>query len=109
MSIPCMLEKDCNGYPISTFPPCYVFQMIFTASAPRLIQSIGCYVHNKNGALKQLWSTNTDVSDLIIDLIFLSPSSSPGLRRHQAQTVWNSACSNNLNHVMYISVTFYII
>ena len=24
---PCMLEKDCNGKPISTFPPCYAFQM----------------------------------------------------------------------------------
>ena len=23
--------KDCNGNPISTFPPCYAFQMIFTA------------------------------------------------------------------------------
>ena len=27
VSIPCMLEKDCNGNPISTFPPCYAFQM----------------------------------------------------------------------------------
>ena len=27
MSIPCMLEKDCNGNPISTLPPCYAFQM----------------------------------------------------------------------------------
>ena len=26
-SISCMLEKDCNGNPISTFPPCYAFQM----------------------------------------------------------------------------------
>ena len=25
--IPCMLEKDCNGNPISTFPPYYAFQM----------------------------------------------------------------------------------
>ena len=34
--------------------PCYAFQMIFTALAPRLIQSISCNVHNKNRALKQL-------------------------------------------------------
>ena len=27
VSIPCMLEKDCNGNPISNFPPCYAFQM----------------------------------------------------------------------------------
>ena len=27
VSIPCMLEKDCNGHPISTFPACYAFQM----------------------------------------------------------------------------------
>ena len=27
MSIPCMLEKDCNGNSISNFPPCYAFQM----------------------------------------------------------------------------------
>ena len=26
---PCMLEKDYNGNPISTFPPCYAFQMIW--------------------------------------------------------------------------------
>ena len=45
VSIPCMLEKDCNGNPISTFPPCYAFQMIFTALAPRLIQSISRNVH----------------------------------------------------------------
>ena len=49
-----MLEKDCNDNPISTFPPCYAFQMIFTALAPRLIQSICCNVHNKFRALKQL-------------------------------------------------------
>ena len=49
-----MLEKDCNGNPISTFPPCYAFQMIFTALAPRLIQSISLNVHNENRALKQL-------------------------------------------------------
>ena len=29
VSMPCMLEKDCNGNPISTFPPCYAFQMIW--------------------------------------------------------------------------------
>ena len=29
VSISCMLEKDCNGNPISTVPPCYAFQMIF--------------------------------------------------------------------------------
>ena len=49
-----MLEKDCNCYPISTFSPCYAFQMIFTALAPRLNQSIGRKVHNKNRALKRL-------------------------------------------------------
>ena len=49
-----MLEKDSNGNPISTFPPCCAFQMIFTALAPRLIQSISCNVHNKFRALKQL-------------------------------------------------------
>ena len=27
MSIPSMLEKDCNGNPISIFPLCYAFQM----------------------------------------------------------------------------------
>ena len=54
VSIPGMLEIDCNGNPISTFPPCYAFQMIFTALAPRLIQSISRNVHNKNRALKQL-------------------------------------------------------
>ena len=42
-----MLEKDCNGKPISTFPPFYAFQMIFTALALRLIQSISRNVHNK--------------------------------------------------------------
>ena len=25
--VPCMLEKDCNGNPIFTVPPCYAFQM----------------------------------------------------------------------------------
>ena len=50
-----MLEKDCNGNPMSTFPPCYAFQIIFTALAPRLIQSISRNVHNKFRALKQLW------------------------------------------------------
>ena len=45
--------KDCNGNPISTFPPCYAFQMILTALAPRLIQSISRNVHYKNRALKQ--------------------------------------------------------
>ena len=25
----CMLEKDCNGHPISTFPPCHAFQLIW--------------------------------------------------------------------------------
>ena len=55
VSNPRMLEKDCNGNPISTFPPCYAFQIIFTAFAPRLIQSISCNVHNMIRALKQLW------------------------------------------------------
>ena len=51
-SNPCMLEKDCNGNPIFTFPPCYTFQMIFTALAPKLIQSISGNIHNKNRSLK---------------------------------------------------------
>ena len=54
VSYPCMLEKNCNGNLIFTFPPCYAFQMIFTALAPMLIQSISCYVHNNNRALKRL-------------------------------------------------------
>ena len=54
VSNPCMLEKDCNSNPISTFPPCYAFQVIFTALAPRLIQSLSHNVHNKNRALKRL-------------------------------------------------------
>ena len=49
-----MLEKDFNGNPISTIPPSYAFQMIFTALTPRLIESKSCNVHNKNGALKHL-------------------------------------------------------
>ena len=49
-----MLEKYCNGNLISTFPPCYAFQMIFTVFAPRLIQSKSRNVHNKIRALKQL-------------------------------------------------------
>ena len=53
-----MLENDCNGNPNSSFPPCYAFQMILTALAPRLIQSIGRNVHNKNRALKRLWRHN---------------------------------------------------
>ena len=54
VSNPCMLEKGFNGNPISTFQPCYAFHMIFTALAPRLIQSISRNVHNKNRALKRL-------------------------------------------------------
>ena len=49
-----MLEKDCNGNPISTFPPCYAFPMIFTELAPRLIESISCNVRNRKIALKRL-------------------------------------------------------
>ena len=49
-----MLGKDCNGNPISTFPPSYAFQMIFIVLAPRLIQSISQNVRNKNEALKRL-------------------------------------------------------
>ena len=49
-----MLEKDCNGNPISTFPPCYAFQMIFTALAPKLIQSISRNVRNRKNVLKRL-------------------------------------------------------
>ena len=51
-----MLDRDCNGNPISTFPPCYAFQMIFTALASMPIQSICHNVHSKNRALKQLCS-----------------------------------------------------
>ena len=50
-----MLEKDRDGNSISTFPPCYAVQMIFTAMAPRLIQYTSRNVHDKNGALKQLY------------------------------------------------------
>ena len=53
-----MLEKDCNGNPMSTFPPCYAFQMNFTALAPRLIRSISRNIHYKNRALKRLWPLN---------------------------------------------------
>ena len=52
--------KNCNGNPISTFPPSYVFQMIFTALDPRLIQSISRNVGNKNEALKRLCRGWTD-------------------------------------------------
>ena len=45
-------KKDCNGNPISTFPPRYAFQIIFSALAPRLIISISRNVPNKDGALK---------------------------------------------------------
>ena len=55
MSNPCLLAKDCNGNPVSTLPPCYAFQVIFTAWAPRLIQSISRNAHNKNRALRRLW------------------------------------------------------
>ena len=48
-------KKDFHVNPISTFPPCYPFHMIFTALAPRLIQYISRNVHNKNRAQKQLW------------------------------------------------------
>ena len=55
VSIPCMLEKDCDGNPISTFPPCYAFQMVFTALASKLIQSISRNVRNRKNVLKRLW------------------------------------------------------
>ena len=61
-----MLDKDCNGNPISSFPPCYAFQMNFTALAPRLIKSKSRNVHNKNRALKQLClllSADREVTD----------------------------------------------
>ena len=73
VSIHCMLEKDCNGNPISTFPPCYAFQMIFTALAPRLIQSISRNVHNKNRALKQLCSSSGAVHLTILTLTMALP------------------------------------
>ena len=47
-------EKRCNGNPISIFPPYYAFQMIFTESSPRPIQSTSHNFHNKDGALKPL-------------------------------------------------------
>ena len=43
------LNIGSNDNPISTFPPCYAFQMIFTAWAPSPIQYISRNVHNKNG------------------------------------------------------------
>ena len=71
VSIPCILEKDCNGNPISTFPPCYAFQMIITVLAPRLIQSISRNVHNKNRALKQLWLLKAPILELKALLLLL--------------------------------------
>ena len=47
-------KKDCNGNPISAFPPCYSFQMIFTVLAPLLIQLMSRNVHNNIRALKQV-------------------------------------------------------
>ena len=55
VSIHCMLDKDCNSNPISSFQPCYACQMIFTALAPRLIQSISRNVRNRKNVLKRLW------------------------------------------------------
>ena len=49
-----MLEKDCSGNPVSTIPPCYAIQMIFTAFSPRLIQYVSRNVHKKIRALKRL-------------------------------------------------------
>ena len=63
VSISFILEKDWNGNPISTFPPSYAFQMIFTALPPRLIQSISCNVRNKNEALKRLCKGDTESLD----------------------------------------------
>ena len=60
-----MLEKDCNGNPISTFPPCYAFQMIFTALAPRLIQSISRNVRNRKNVLKRLWGGSGGFPNLL--------------------------------------------
>ena len=56
--------KKCNGNPISNFPPCYAFQMIFTALAPKLIQSISRNVRNRKIALKRLWYIWTDIATL---------------------------------------------
>ena len=39
---------------ISTFSPCYAYQIIFTESAPRPIQCSSRKVHKKDGALKPL-------------------------------------------------------
>ena len=58
MSIPCMLGKDCNANPISTFPPCMHFRLFSLHLPPRLIQSISRNVHNNVRALKQLWHTS---------------------------------------------------
>ena len=40
------------------FPPCYTFQLIFTESAPRPIQSSSCNVHKKDGGMKPLCITS---------------------------------------------------
>ena len=65
---PLYAGKNCNGNPISTFPHCYAFQMIFTTLAPRLIQSISRNVHNKIRALKRLWLG----SPIFLHLFFVS-------------------------------------
>ena len=44
MFITCMLEKDFNGNPISTFP---TLLCISDELAPRQIQSISCNVRNR--------------------------------------------------------------
>ena len=87
MSIACMLEKDCDGNPISSFPPFYAFQMIFTALAPRIIQSISRKFHNKFRALKQLWVKTTMQPDLdslkILILREVKKAGRENFRKHQ--------------------------
>ena len=46
-----MLEKDCNGNAISTFPPCYAFS---DDLAPRQIQSISRNVRNRNKSFETI-------------------------------------------------------
>ena len=65
-----MLEKDCNGNPIFTFPPCHAFQMIFTAFAPKLIQSISRNVLNRKNVLKRLWGERLNLDGQINQKIY---------------------------------------
>ena len=88
-----MLEKDCNGNPISTFPPYYAFQMIFTALASRLIQSISRNVHNKFWALRQLCQVFCLFRKLYIDRLCFRWEESTGTLGRGTNTVWNAQIS----------------